>query len=101
MSVRPHSRAIDPAYAEKFAALAGVGVELQSIAAHAEVSVSTLRRVRIGRAVVRAVARSIELSVDILHTKHIAAGEEPTPGASARTDPSVCAPAVRPRASSG
>lgn len=98
MSSRPQSRALEPRYAPLIDALTAAGVELQSIAAHAEVSASTLRRVRAGQFVVRAVARSIELSVELLHTRHVRAEEPAAPDTPAPKGPSVCAPAPRSRA---
>ncbi len=71
MSRRPNSRALAPSYAERIAALNALGIELHTIVAHAEVSDSTLRRVRGGQPVVRATARSIELSVDLLIGRHV------------------------------
>lgn len=78
MSRHPHSRAIAAGYESKLAALVGLGIELQSVAAHTEVSDSTFRRARSGQPVVRAVARSIELAVD-----HLTARPIPTPAAPA------------------
>jgi hypothetical protein len=70
MSTRPNSRALGGAYAARIAALTALGIELRTIAAEAEVSASTFRRVRGGQPVVRATARSIELSVDLLIARH-------------------------------
>lgn len=77
MSHRPHSRAMDPACAARIAALTALGIELRTIANHAEVSESTFRRVRGGQVVVRAVARSVELAVDDLTRRHAPAPDGP------------------------
>lgn len=71
MSVRPNSRPLAEGYVERIAVLTGLGIELHSIAEHAEVSDSTFRRVRSGQPVVRATARSIELTVDVLTARHL------------------------------
>lgn len=71
MSLRPNSRALAEGYAARITALTALGIELHSIAEHAEVSESTFRRVRSGQPVVRATARSIELAVDVLTARHL------------------------------